>query len=182
MGRPRAGLQHQELDRHDVRERGRELPRCGAIANVISGTYDFIGDVVRMVRASDLTLDVLREAKAAAEAARASAMSAEAFATANPRLAPIVNVIVEQKGNRDWLAIFIAVLTLMPYLVPEPADAPPTPPTTRSLSDDDVERISGDVAQRLAWTSSRQAPPRRERGGARKKRPAKTHGRDKRRR
>ena len=45
-------------------------PRCGRPAEVIPGTYDFVGDLVRRVRDADLSIDDLEAIRARLTKAR----------------------------------------------------------------------------------------------------------------
>jgi len=90
-----------------------KCPRCGKPATINSGTYDFVGGIVRVVRDANLSLSDLNAIRAAAAHARRTGQTPEAFATAHPAAAPIVNLIVQQRALTQWLAILVAVLGIV---------------------------------------------------------------------
>jgi hypothetical protein len=131
-------------------------PRCRAPGAVIeTGTYHFIGDLVLKVREAGWTLDEVLELRDAALAAQgSSALSADEFAAANPNAAPIIQFVVQQ-GGRDWLVVFLTVVTIvLGYLQLRAAEHPPEapPPATTTLTDDDVHRLADQVAEEIKAT------------------------------
>ncbi|MGN6867989.1 MAG: hypothetical protein ACTHMY_06250 [Solirubrobacteraceae bacterium] len=162
------------------------------MADIVAGTYDFIGNVVRLVRDANLTLGEVNNLRRAAQQARQSGRSAEDFAAANPTIAPIVRVIVQQDHSGQALAILIAVLLAVvgylqaaTYHADEQRAQPARPPqTTIALSDRQVARIEQQVIAKMETRSHQAAtvktkPPTRS---ARKKRPPKEFGKNKKKR
>jgi hypothetical protein len=163
--------------------------RCGRPAQIINGTYDFVGDVVRMVRSADLSLAEVVDLQRAVKAAR-SGDDPEAFAAEHPNLAPVVQQIILQAPGRDWVTMLVMVLAIViPYLQARAyhqdevraRDAPHAQPvTTTSLTDEEIAKIAARLEQRL---DHRVKPPvpATPRDAQRKKRPGKTYGKTKRR-
>jgi hypothetical protein len=162
-------------------------PRCGGTAAIVSGTYDLVGGVVRLVRDADLTLAQVRELGRAAAEARKGGQAANDFVAENPRAAPIVNLIVQQAGGRDWLMILIAVLAIViPYLqhaqfhADDRQERRSSPPTTVDLSDEDVDTLAEKIGRKIQSTTSEPPPKRTPKPQARPKKRPKTYGKTKR--
>jgi len=138
------------------------------MADIISGTYEFVGGVVRMVRDAGLTLADVNALRRAAEQARRTHQPAEDFASENPAAAPIINLIVQQKPERDWLMILIVVLgIIIPYLQNasyHAEDAEPqraaSAPTTLVISDSEVQTIEKDLVTKLRTDELLRSAPR----------------------
>jgi hypothetical protein len=153
------------------------------MAKIVDGTYDFVGGIVRLARDADLTLADVARLRQAAKAARRAQQAPEDFAAANPELAPLVNLIVQQKPGRDWLVILLMVLAIVvPYLRTAEQDQQQQPrtttPTTLVLSDREIVAIERAVGARLEPKTTRPRPTQRP--AKRPKRPAKKYGRNKR--
>jgi hypothetical protein len=172
---------------------GITCPNCGRPADIVSGTYDFVGGVIRLVRDANLTLSQIEELRRAAKEARKTGQQPDAFVSAHPDLAPIVKLIIEQRPGRDWLVILLMVLAIVvPYLqnakyhAEDRQQAAPPTPTTLVLTQGDLDAITRDVTATLRTSTAQKSPPAprpKSQGSkpARKKRPGKQHGKNKRR-
>ena len=161
-------------------------PECGAQASIVSGTYDIdIDGIVRLVRDADLTLAEIARLRSLVREARKSGQTSEDFAAANPELAQIVNLIIQQAPGRDWLMILITVLTLV-FTSLQSAhyhaedEQRQARPTTLVLSDGQIRAIGEAVKAEIepGIAGKRPRPPRKVR--KRPKRPGKTYGQNKR--
>jgi hypothetical protein len=163
------------------------------MADVVSGTYDFVGEVVRRVRDANLSLRQVNEIRRAAQQARKGDQTAEEFVQANPAVAPVVKLIAQQAPGRDWLMILLMVLAIViPYLQnaayhadDQRQQATRPPQTTTALSDRQVARIEQQVIARLQTASGESsARANRPQGGkpARRNREPKQYGQNKRKR
>jgi hypothetical protein len=164
------------------------------MAEVISGTYDFIGGVVRLVRDSNLSLSELHAIRRAAAAARDSRQTPDVFAAANPAAAPIINLLIQHGKGRDWLVVFLMVLTIVisymqnaEYHTDDEHQATKPPPavTTQLLTTQDLTQIEQRIEHRLAADTpaagSIRRPPTTSARQPKRKRP-KHYGQSKRRR
>jgi hypothetical protein len=162
-----------------------DCPACGGRAEIVSGTYDFVGGVVRLARDANLTLaDIARLRKAAKDARRAG-QTPDDFAAENPQLAPIVNLIIQQAPGREWLAIVLTVLACIvgylqsaEYHAEDEQHAAHPPVSTLVLSDGQIKAIGEAVTVQLAPKS--RTPAQRSKQPKRTKRPGKTYGKNKR--
>jgi hypothetical protein len=159
-------------------------PACGGTAKIVDGTYDFVGGVVRLARDADLTLADINRLRIAAKRARQSKQAPDDFLAANPELAPIVNLIVQQKPGRDWLVILLMVLAIIvPYLrsaeqgAQQQAHA--ATPTTLVLTDGEIATIEKAVEAKIERKVSAMPRPTAK-PKKREKRPGKKYGRNKR--
>ncbi len=164
-----------------------DCPACGGRAEIASGTYDFVGGVVRLARDANLTLADIARLRRAAKEARQSKQAPEDFAAENPQLAPIVNLIIQQAPGREWLAILVTVLTcIVGYLQSadyhaedEQRAAVHPPESTLVLSDGQIKAIGEAVTVQLA-PKPRTRLPQRSKQPKRVKRPGKMYGKNKR--
>jgi hypothetical protein len=171
-------------------------PRCGRQASIVSGTYDFVGGVVRMVRDANLTLADVNALRRAAAQARETGQAPEEFVAANPAAAPIVNLIVQQRPGRDWLIVFLMVVTVViSYLQnakyhaeDQQQQRSAATPTTLVLTEGQVSKIAREVGTKLRTesllrtspkpaTASRRKKGARKSGGASAQRRKNKHGR-----
>jgi hypothetical protein len=83
-------------------------PSCGGVGNVIDGTFDFVGNVIRVRAASPETIDVLRRLQGAIAAANAAASPAEAVAEATRSLPEAREEIA--KSGASGKAVLVAIL------------------------------------------------------------------------
>lgn len=167
-------------------------PNCGRPANIVSGTYDFVDGVVRLVRDANLTLAQVNELRRAAAQARRTGQVAEEFISANPVAAPIVNLLVQQAPGRDWLIVLLMVLTIVvgvlqmgqnaEYHADDQRQRKATPtPSTLTLTNRQLDQITQRVTAKLQMRRNRHhlggAATRPQAGNtARKKRPPKRYG------
>jgi hypothetical protein len=162
-------------------------PNCGQNAKVITGTYDFVDDLVHLVRDANLSHRDVIDLRRAAEQAREAGKAPEDFAAENPAVAPIINILIQQqRQGRDALVVFLMVLTiLIPFLQSaryhgedqhQQQAAPP--PTTRMLRDHDAQRIANQLERKI---NPGLAAPEAKKAAARRKRPPKKYGKNKRR-
>jgi hypothetical protein len=132
----------------------------------------------------------LNEIREAANQAQRSEQTPEAFAAANPAVAPIINLIVQQKPDRDWLVILLMVLAIViPYLqnaedhrhAEREAHAPAVR-TTQQLVPQTLAAIERRIEQRLEHDRRGTAPRNTPRQAKRKKQKRYGHAKPKRRR
>ncbi len=160
-------------------------PRCGRMAQIVSGTYDFVGGVVRLVRDANLSLADLSAIRHAAQEARRTGQTQEAFVAANPNATPIVQFLIQHGKEHDWLVILLMILAIViPALqsaeyraVDERAANSRPPLTTQALSPETVAQIERRIETKLKPSQrAQERTPLR----AKRKQP-KRHGKNKRR-
>jgi len=164
-------------------------PECGAQGSIVSGTYDIdIDGIVRLVRDADLTLAEIARLRGLVREARKSGQTSEDFAAANPELAQIVNLIIQQAPGRDWLMILLAVLALVVpclqnaeyHAEDEQRQAHPTTPTTLVLTDGQIRAIGEAVKAEIEPRVAGKRPRPSHKARKRPKRPGKQYGQNKR--
>jgi hypothetical protein len=155
---------------------------------VPDGTYEFLGDAIRVLAApahsrADLKRLLVLTQKAQEQHADPDEVTAT-IANEFPDLAPTINVFVQSGGEKArWaLALLVAVLTMLLQAAPLVND--------QGATSDDVERMTERVVSALrahpvrdprTTDRGRGAPAGRPKTAQRKKRPGKTYGQNKRR-
>jgi hypothetical protein len=149
--------------------------------------------VVRLVRDAGLGLAEVNEIRRAANQARKTGQAPEEFIAANPAVAPIVNLIIQQGRGRDWFVMLLMVLAIIvPYLQnaeyhteEERQRAALRPATTQVLSESALSAIERELGARVRAEQAQHfgSPAiRQHTKTTRKRRPPKRHGKTKRKR
>jgi hypothetical protein len=161
--------------------------------DIVSGTYDFVGGMVRLVRDADLSLSRIRELSRQV----IPGASAQDFAEANPDVAAIVQAIAEAAAARghggQWVRDFLLVLSIVMAVYfgmkqvdlaseqvdlgrrqveqteqQQPDDSSGVPASTGALTDEDIARLVVAVQQTMSVRETQDTPPpvsRRSVGG-----------------
>ncbi len=164
--------------------------RCGGRARIVSGTYDFIGGVVRVVRDADLSIAQLNHLRQAASQARRTGQSPQEFVEANPEMAPVINLMLQQPAGRDWLILLLAVLAIVipfvqaaEYHAEDEAREARTNPTTLVINEREINALASRIAVQVEKDTAHESTTGKDvNAQKRPKRPGKTYGKNKRRR
>lgn len=88
-------------------------PRCGKMADVLDGTYDFVGNAITIRKASPRTVEILTALQEAARAAQAGKSKDEVLAPLkkqSPELAKAGETVVAKRGMAILAAALIVCL------------------------------------------------------------------------
>jgi hypothetical protein len=161
-------------------------PGCGGMGRVLDGSYEFIGDTIKVLGAPAWSHEKLTWLEERIRAAQAGAESTDDVIEDITEHAPELAELFRSLLKKGWtgLQVLVAILAVVTYL--QSREDPPATSTQIEHVDQVLERLEH---QPLA--SSQQSPhhpkaaskPRaRPVDRARKRRPAKTYGRNKKRR
>lgn len=140
-------------------------PNCGGMGSIPDGVYDIQDDTLKVIKASGTPPDTLQNLIGLLEAhRRGEASSSQVIDTVEreaPALASTVRDALAKSDPAKWITLLIAVITM--YL----QASTPAPPSAHEVAE----------AIRKKPIPTYEAKPRPERkASARRKRPAKTHG------
>ena len=106
-------------------------PRCGAWAELPDGTFDVIGDAIRVLSASDLTRERLLRLQAILQAANEGRISEEeaeeAVAAESPEIATLLQRLRPKMGRALILFVSSAISILAAQALAEHRDHAATP-------------------------------------------------------
>jgi hypothetical protein len=166
-------------------------PRCGRPADIVPGTYDFVGDVIRLVRSADLSAEqVAALAAVLTEAQDRGEVPDPADVTqAHPEFAAIIQALTEatkdQKRRDNWVQALVVLLTILAsYLISEREmqqaerqhQESQRQASTRTLSDEDAERLGAEFARKFKSVIGSTPPQTKSK---QRRRPPKTYGKNK---
>lgn len=165
-------------------------PVCGSTGRVLDGTYDFIGDTIRVLSAPEWSLERLGWLQERIAAARAALVAPEAVVdevvAASPELAALVRPLL-QKGWKA-LQILVTILAIVTF-VQSQANPAATPGDIDRAVQSIVETVHHEAIQGsagLGGASHGSTKPQSQRkkpsSASRKKRLGKTYGKQKKRR
>lgn len=116
-------------------------PRCGGIGDIPDGTFDVIGDTIRVLSAPDYTHEKLRRLADIIRGAQSAQASPEQIVETLEREAPelqpfLQRLVASPEAVAAWLALLLMVLQVLMSLQNPPATA------------DDVEKITNRAVER----------------------------------
>jgi hypothetical protein len=139
-------------------------PRCGDTGEIPDGVYDFVGDAVRVVAASDYSRERLeRIAAIVVQARQAGAPATEVVAALEreaPELSDLAKRLLVPKTPADliaWLTLLLMVLQI--FLASS---------RTSPVSTDDIERLTEQAVERAIEQPAHRAHDARERPAAKR--------------
>jgi hypothetical protein len=154
-------------------------PRCGGMGEIPDGVYDFVGDAVRAVAASDYSLERLERIAALVAQARAAGIpAAEVVATIEreaPELAAVARRLLVPKTPADLIAWLTLLLMVLQLHLASGHRSQPTEADIERLTERAVERAIEQPAHRARDArqqseAKRPPPPPRKLERARKAR------------
>jgi hypothetical protein len=128
-----------------VLEGNRETcPRCGAWAELPDGTFDVLGDTIRVLSATELTQERLRRLQAVLDAATAGDVSddeaTEAIIAEAPELEPLLAKLRPKMGRAIIFFLWAAIQILANQALAEHRDHSATPKDVLNAVEQAVEQ------------------------------------------
>lgn len=88
-------------------------PHCGNDADVLDGTFNVAGNVIKIVRSNELTVDMLKRLGELAKQARSKNKTVETFAKEAEEIHPALGPLVRQSVGKVPFATILLILVLL---------------------------------------------------------------------
>jgi hypothetical protein len=136
---------------------GEECLLCGGVADLQSGTYDFVGEVMTAFRASGMTRDKVEAAKKVVTEASTGAIASDEAIKRLGEISSQLARLIENSGHRriNWELILTAILAIYTIWTDQKSDAD----AQAALAE---ARTQTEVAQKMLEESQAQTASLRE--------------------